>query len=154
MPAKSKSQQRLFGMIHAYKHGKLHADKKTQKMIGRIADRISDEDARHFAETSHVGLPEKKASDVYEPPYSEEQMLAAGYRKELVKRLIKDAVHGWRARTGIELMHKEPSKEEFERVWKNWNLMSPEQKALSDRKSKELFGIDNAATYDKLKSTY
>ena len=32
--------------------------------------------------------------------------------------------------------------------------MSPEQKALSDRKSKELFGVDNAATYDKLKSTY
>lgn len=61
MPAKSKSQQRLFGMIHAYKHGKLHADKKTQKRIGRIADGISDEDARHFAETSHDGLPEKKA---------------------------------------------------------------------------------------------
>lgn len=63
MPAKSKSQQRLFGMIHAYKHGKLHADKNTQKRIERIADGISDEDARHFAETTHDGLPEKKAED-------------------------------------------------------------------------------------------
>ena len=59
MPALSKSQQRLFGMVHAYKNGKL---KKAPKKIKEIADHISDEDARDFAKTKSKGLPEKKAS--------------------------------------------------------------------------------------------
>ena len=58
MPAVSESQQRLMGMVHAYKKGKLkHAPKK----IKEVAKHISDEDARDFAETKHDGLPEKKA---------------------------------------------------------------------------------------------
>lgn len=61
MPAKSKSQQRLMGMVHAYKNGKLkHAPKK----IRDVAEHISDEDARDFAKTRHDGLEEKKAFDV------------------------------------------------------------------------------------------
>jgi hypothetical protein len=57
MPAKSKSQQRFFGMIHAYKKGKL---KNAPKKIREAAKHVSDEDARDFAETDHDGLPEKK----------------------------------------------------------------------------------------------
>lgn len=63
MPALSKSQQRLFGMVHAYKSGKM---KKAPKKIRDIAKGISDEDARDFARTSTKGLPEKKASFVDE----------------------------------------------------------------------------------------
>jgi len=59
MPALSKSQQRLFGMVHAYKNGKM---KKAPKKIKEIAKNISDDDARDFARTSHGGLPDKKAS--------------------------------------------------------------------------------------------
>ena len=59
MPAKSKSQQRLFGMVHAYQKGKL---KNAPKSVRRIAKHISEEDAKHFAETRHKGLPEKKAA--------------------------------------------------------------------------------------------
>jgi cytochrome c553 len=59
MPAKSKSQQRLFGMVHAYKNGKL---KKAPAKIKEIAKNISDDDARDFAKTKSKGLPEKKAS--------------------------------------------------------------------------------------------
>lgn len=59
MPALSKSQQRLFGMVHAYKTGKL---KKAPKKIKEVAKHISDEDARDFAKTKSSGLPEKKAS--------------------------------------------------------------------------------------------
>ena len=60
MPAKSKSQQRLMGMVHAYKKGKLkHASRK----IREVARHISDEDARDFAKTKHDGLEEKKAFD-------------------------------------------------------------------------------------------
>lgn len=59
MPALSKSQQRLFGMVHAYKKGKL---KKAPKKIKEIAKHISDEDAKDFAKTKSRDLPEKKAS--------------------------------------------------------------------------------------------
>lgn len=59
MPALSKSQQRLMGMVHAYKKGKLkHAPKK----IKDVAKHISDEDARDFAKTKTDKLPEKKAN--------------------------------------------------------------------------------------------
>jgi len=60
MPAVSESQQRLFGMVHAYQNGKLkHAPAK----IRRIAKRISEEDAEHFARTKHDGLPERKKNE-------------------------------------------------------------------------------------------
>lgn len=60
MPAVSESQQRLFGMVHAYQKGKLkHAPKK----IRDVAKHISKEDAKHFAETKHDGLPERKGKE-------------------------------------------------------------------------------------------
>ena len=57
MPSTSKSQQRLFGMVHAYQTGKL---KNAPESVKRISKNISEEDARHFAETKHKGLPERK----------------------------------------------------------------------------------------------
>ena len=62
MPAKSKSQQRLFGMLHAYNKGELHGSKSLLRKMKSMSRHISDEDARHFAETPHNGLPEKKAA--------------------------------------------------------------------------------------------
>ena len=60
MPAVSGSQQRLFGMVHAYQKGKLkHAPEK----IRRIAKHISEEDAEHFAKTKHDGLPERTGGE-------------------------------------------------------------------------------------------
>ena len=60
MPAVSESQQRLFGMVHAYQKGKLkHAPGKVKS----IARHIDPESARHFAETKHDGLPERKGKD-------------------------------------------------------------------------------------------
>lgn len=61
MPAKSKSQQRLFGMVHAYQKGKL---KHAPASVKRIAKHISKEDAEHFAKTRHEGLPETKKAEV------------------------------------------------------------------------------------------
>lgn len=60
MPARSKSQQRLFGMVHAYLNGKL---KNAPDSVKDIAKGISDEDAKHFAMTKRKGLPEKKAEN-------------------------------------------------------------------------------------------
>ena len=56
MPAKSKAQQRLFGMVHAYQKGEL---KDASKEIKDIAKSISKKDAEDFAETKHKGLPNK-----------------------------------------------------------------------------------------------
>lgn len=59
MPAKSKSQQRLFGWVHAYQKGEA---KNAPKKIKDIAKSISKSDAKDFAKTKRTGLPEKKAS--------------------------------------------------------------------------------------------
>jgi RimJ/RimL family protein N-acetyltransferase len=52
------------------------------------------------------------------------------------------------------LIHKEPEKAELKRIWGNWLLMTPEQKAESDKKSIELFGKTNAEHYKELISIY
>lgn len=60
MPARSKSQQRLFGMVHAYNKGEFHGSRQLRRMVANLSKRISGDDARHFAETPHSGLPERK----------------------------------------------------------------------------------------------
>lgn len=59
--AVSKSQQRFFGMVYAYKKGELDLDsiddESLQDEIKNVADNISDEDAKKFASTKHDGLP-------------------------------------------------------------------------------------------------
>ena len=77
--------------------------------------------------------------DKYEPPYSLDR---------LPKHLHDDPTHRWRAESGIELIHEEPSWDEYQRIQRNWQLMTPEQKAVSDAKAMELFGMDNM-TYAK-----
>lgn len=59
--AVSKSQQRFFGMVHAYKNGELDLDsiedEDLRDEIKSVANSISDEDAEKFASTKHDGLP-------------------------------------------------------------------------------------------------
>lgn len=56
MPAKSKKQQRFFGMVHARQKGEDVGGAEVEK----VADSISKKDAKDFASTKHKGLPEKK----------------------------------------------------------------------------------------------
>lgn len=77
----------------------------------------------------------------YDPPLPFDQ---------LPDHLKEDEVHAWRAKHGIELIHKEPTLGELERIWKNWNLMSNEQKIISNNESIRLFGMDNRQHYWKL----
>lgn len=58
MPAVSKQQQKLFGVVHAYQTGKISADKVNDK-IKKIAKSISPEDAKKFA-SSRVSIDEVK----------------------------------------------------------------------------------------------
>ena len=90
----------------------------------------------------------------YEPPYNEEQLREHGYSEEIIERLKNDPAHSWRMETGIELVHREPTRTELKRVWKNWQQMTPDQKRISDRKCRELFGCDNKTLYEYLIPQY
>lgn len=81
----------------------------------------------------------------YDPPLPYDQ---------LPDYLRNDPIHAWRAKTGIELIHKEPSLEELNRIWDNWQLMTDEQKQISDNKSIEFFGKDNKTHYQELITSY
>ena len=59
MPAVSKKQQRFFGMVRAAQKGEGAASPE----VAKVADEISDKDAKKFAKTKHKGLPEKKKVD-------------------------------------------------------------------------------------------
>lgn len=85
----------------------------------------------------------------YDRPYSVEE-IRKNY-STIADKLLSDPLHKWRAETGIELIHKEPSIEELDRVWFNWNAMSDDMKRKSDAKSLELFGITNEQTYLKFR---
>ena len=58
MPAVSKKQQRFFGMVRAAQKGEGAASPE----VAKVADEISDKDAKKFAKTKHKGLPEVKES--------------------------------------------------------------------------------------------
>ena len=54
--AKSKAQQRFFGMVRAAQKGEGAASPE----VAKVAGEISKKDAKDFAKTKHKGLPEKK----------------------------------------------------------------------------------------------
>ena len=60
--AKSRAQQRFFGMVRAAQKGEGAASPE----VAKVAGEISKKDAKDFAKTKHKGLPEKK--EVKEEP--------------------------------------------------------------------------------------
>lgn len=60
MPAVSQSQQKFFGMVHAYKKGELDTSSVPADVMKRIRDTagsIKKKAAKDFASTKHKGLP-------------------------------------------------------------------------------------------------
>lgn len=86
MPAVSKQQQKLFGLVHAYQQGKVPADKVSDK-IKKIAKSISPEDAKKFATTSHADI--KELQSVFNSPSYVENTL-----QEIIKTSTPDHVKG------------------------------------------------------------
>ena len=59
MPATSKAQQRIMGIVHAIQKGE--ADPKDfSKKAQQMAKDMKPSDAKDFASTKHKGLPDKK----------------------------------------------------------------------------------------------
>lgn len=85
---------------------------------------------------------------MYQRPYTIEELTNKYFDK--ISDLLNDPVHLWRAETGIELIHKEPTLEEQKRIWINWNKMTDEMKKKSDQKSFEFFGKDNISHNDEI----
>jgi hypothetical protein len=84
MPAKSKAQQRFFGMVHAYQKGKLPADKVSDR-VKKVAKTISPEDAKKYASTEHDDLREILQSIVNSPTYTEQLIREAANSEVPVK---------------------------------------------------------------------
>lgn len=89
---------------------------------------------------------------MYNPPFNVEEIKKL--YPDRVEELLKDSAHLWRADMGIELIHREPSREEQERIWDNWNEMTEEMKKQSDEKSRELFGKDNRSHHAEIMEKY
>jgi len=85
----------------------------------------------------------------YSRPLSMEQIKEKGY-----EHLLECPIHIFRAETGIELIHKEPSLKELNRIYDNWNKMTPLLKRASDVRSIEFFGMKNIDHYNELKTEY
>jgi len=87
MPAKSKAQQRLFGMVDAYKKGELD---NPSKEVKDIADNMSTKEVKKFAKTKRKGLPEKVSENVVR--LTEEQLM--NLVKESVHTILSEAENG------------------------------------------------------------
>jgi len=59
MPAKSKAQQRLMGMVYRYKK---EGGKPPSKAVAKIAKSMSTKSAKDYASTPSKNLPSKKES--------------------------------------------------------------------------------------------
>jgi hypothetical protein len=67
MPAKSKSQQRFMGMVHAYQKGELNTSDMDKDLLSKIkstAKSMSKGEAKKYAETKHKGLPEEVKENI------------------------------------------------------------------------------------------
>jgi hypothetical protein len=58
MPAKSKSQQRLFGMALAVRRGELKRSEVEDSVIDIVDSDMTDKEIEDFAKTPHKGLKE------------------------------------------------------------------------------------------------
>lgn len=61
MPAKSKSQRRFFGMVHAYQQGKLDTSSIPKDVLDQIkaaAKSMTQKASKDFAESKEKGLPQ------------------------------------------------------------------------------------------------
>lgn len=149
--------QRYVGVVYSYEE---LADKIDEYFLSNVPSKAcgvnvgwQDDEGFEVARRRVFGEKRKPvnkrrfAEDVeeYDPPLEWDK---------LPQRLRGDEVHAWRAKTGIELIHREPTFEELQRIWKNWNLMDDEMKAKSDKKSLELFGKTNKENYEWLLQLY
>lgn len=58
MPAKSKSQQRLFGMAYAVRKGEMKRSEVSDEVLDIVDGEMTDKQIEDFAKTKHKSLKE------------------------------------------------------------------------------------------------
>lgn len=58
MPARSKAQQRLFGMALAVRRGDMKRSEVEQEVLDIVDGKMTDKEIEDFAKTKHKGLKE------------------------------------------------------------------------------------------------
>ena len=58
MPAKSKAQQRLFGMALAVRKGEMKRSEVDDNVLDIVDGDMTDKEIEDFAQTTHKGLPQ------------------------------------------------------------------------------------------------
>ena len=100
MPAVSKKQQRFFGMVRAAQKGEGAASPE----VAKVADEISNKDAKKFAKTKHKGLPEKKKMKEETSCTYEKLKKRIGSKKKHDKPVTVEEVQG-----GISMQDYDPN---------------------------------------------
>lgn len=99
MPSKSKSQQRLFGMVTAFKKGELDTADMPENLADKvrsISKSISKKAARDFAKTNTKGKPEHVTEDLSPLSFKDYMVLEATYDqlsesdKQIVEKYTED----------------------------------------------------------------
>lgn len=88
MPAVSKAQQKLFGLVKAVKSGNVKASAVSPE-VKKIAKDMSTKEIDKFAGTKHKGLPEKKKKKTEE---SKIDTLRSTIR-EVIKQALREDMH-------------------------------------------------------------
>ncbi len=83
--AKSRAQQRFFGMVRAAQKGEGAASPE----VAKVASEISKKDAKDFAKTKHKGLPEKKKVEESAVLDANKKLEGQAWRKKKQKEYAK-----------------------------------------------------------------
>ena len=87
MVAKSKSQQRFYGMVHAVQQGKLDPTKASSS-VRHAAENTKPGTVKEIASTKHTGLVEKIAMKNYINKY------ATSYERKYIKKSTSERIQG------------------------------------------------------------
>lgn len=89
MPAKSKSQQRLFGMALAVRRGELKKSEVEKEVLDIVNSNMTDKDIEDFASTKHKGLKEY----VKESLLDDEDILIKDTGEDAIKVVINKFIY-------------------------------------------------------------
>ena len=85
MPAKSKAQQRFFGMVRATQKGEMASPSPE---VAKAATSMSKSSVKKFAKTKHDKLPEKKLEEIHNQAHTPHEVPSKNL-KGLVKKAVK-----------------------------------------------------------------
>ena len=88
MPAKSKSQQRFMGMVHAAQKG----EKPASPEVAKAAKGMTKKAATDFASTEHEGLPEKVKEDLGATDFGDDMNTDMTVEEQKLREFIRISI--------------------------------------------------------------